>query len=125
MMINSNHFYDINRKYGCTAVRFICRQGRCSSKIARYSYHLAFLTRCIENRKKIYKFGHQFPPMAHVSMRFLRLTQIYGQGRCKEGSRNHSTEYSSLDKRRQQDNRQTTTRNKSHVEKACHYHFIT
>ena len=49
-MNNSNPFYDINLRYGRTALRLIRRHERCSSKLARYANHLTFLTRCIKNR---------------------------------------------------------------------------
>ena len=46
---NHNLFYEINRIYGRTALRLIRRHERCSSKLARYTNHLTFLTRCIKN----------------------------------------------------------------------------
>ena len=49
-MNNHNLFYEINRIYGRTALRLIRRHERCSSKLARYTNHLTFLTRCIKNR---------------------------------------------------------------------------
>ena len=49
-MNNHNLFYEINRIYGRTALRLIRRHERCSSKLARYTDHLTFLTRCIKNR---------------------------------------------------------------------------
>ena len=47
---NHNIFYDINLKYGRTALRLIRRHERCSSKLARLTNHLTFLTRCIRSR---------------------------------------------------------------------------
>ena len=44
-----NLFYDINLKYGRTALRLIRRHERCSSRLARYANDLTFLTRCIKN----------------------------------------------------------------------------
>ena len=49
-MNNHNLFYEINRIYGRTALTLIHRHERCSSKLARYTNHLTFLTRCIKNR---------------------------------------------------------------------------
>ena len=48
-MNNHNLFYEINRIYGRTALRLIRRHERCSSKLARYTNHLTFLTRYIKN----------------------------------------------------------------------------
>ena len=42
-------FHDINLRYGCTALRLIQRHECCSSKLARYTNHLTFLTKCIKN----------------------------------------------------------------------------
>ena len=48
--MNNNHlFYDIDLKYGRTALSLIRRHERCSRKLARYANHLTFLTRCIKN----------------------------------------------------------------------------
>ena len=49
-MNNHSLFYEIIRIYGRTALRLIRRHKRCSSKLARYTNHLTFLTRCIKNR---------------------------------------------------------------------------
>ena len=49
-MNNHSLFYEIIRIYGRTALRLIRRHERCSSKLARYTNHLTFLTRCIKNR---------------------------------------------------------------------------
>ena len=49
-MNNHNLFYEINRIYGPATLRLIRRHERCSSKLARYTNHLTFLTRCIKNR---------------------------------------------------------------------------
>ena len=49
-MNNHNLFYEINRIYGRRALRLIRRHERCSSKLARYTNHLTFLTGCIKNR---------------------------------------------------------------------------
>ena len=43
-------FYEINRIDGRTTLKLICRHERCSRKLARYTNHLTFLTRCIKNR---------------------------------------------------------------------------
>ena len=49
-MNNHSLFYEIIRIYGRTALRLIRRHERCSSKLARYTNHLTFLTRYIKNR---------------------------------------------------------------------------
>ena len=49
-MNNHSLFYEIIRIYGRTALRLIRRHEHCSSKLARYTNHLTFLTRCIKNR---------------------------------------------------------------------------
>ena len=49
-MNNHSLFYEIIRIYGRTALRLIRRHERCSRKLARYTNHLTFLTRCIKNR---------------------------------------------------------------------------
>ena len=49
-MNNHSLFYEIIRIYRRTALRLIRRHERCSSKLARYTNHLTFLTRCIKNR---------------------------------------------------------------------------
>ena len=49
-MNNHSLFYEIIRIYGRTALRLIRRHKRCSSKLARYTNHLTFLTRYIKNR---------------------------------------------------------------------------
>ena len=49
-MNNHSLFYEIIRIYGRTALRLIRRHKCCSSKLARYTNHLTFLTRCIKNR---------------------------------------------------------------------------
>ena len=49
-MNNHNLFYEINRIYWRTTLRLIRRHERCSNKLARYTNHLTFLTRCIKNR---------------------------------------------------------------------------
>ena len=48
--MHNNLFYNINLTYGRTALRLIRRHERCQQKLARYSNHLTFLTRCIKNR---------------------------------------------------------------------------
>ena len=48
--MNKNLFHHINLTYGRTALRLIRRQERCQQKLACYSNHLTFLTRCIKNR---------------------------------------------------------------------------
>ena len=48
-MNNHSLFYEIIRIYGRTALRLIRRHERCSSKLARYTNHLTFLTRYIKN----------------------------------------------------------------------------
>ena len=86
-MKNHNLFYEINRIYWRTTLRLIRRHERCSNKLARYTNHLTFLTRCIKNRV-VPKDLRVRPPVptkgAHriaelASMRFLseriRLTQ--------------------------------------------------
>ncbi|XP_066021441.1 uncharacterized protein [Pocillopora verrucosa] len=79
-MNNHNLFYEINRIYWRTTLRLIRRHERCSSKLARYTNHLTFLTRCIKNRV-VPKDLRVRPPVptkgAHriaalSSMRFLR-----------------------------------------------------
>ena len=79
-MNNHNLFYEINRIYWRTTLRLIRRHERCSSKLARYTYHLTFLTRCIKDRV-VPKDLRVRPPVptkgAHriaalSSMRFLR-----------------------------------------------------
>ena len=47
-MNNIHIFNDIEQKYGRTALRLIRRHERCSRKLARFSNHLTFLTRCIK-----------------------------------------------------------------------------
>ena len=49
-VICSFFFYEINRIDGRTTLKLICRHERCSRKLARYTNHLTFLTRCIKNR---------------------------------------------------------------------------
>ena len=49
-MNKHDFFYEISRKYGRTALRLIRQHERFSSKLARFSNHLTFLTRCIKNR---------------------------------------------------------------------------
>ena len=86
-MKNHNLFYEINGIYWRTTLRLIRRHERCSNKLARYTNHLTFLTRCIKNRV-VPKDLRVRPPVptkgAHriaelASMRFLseriRLTQ--------------------------------------------------
>ena len=79
-MNNHNLFYEINRIYWRTTLRLIRRHERCSNKLARYTNHLTFLTRCIKNRV-VPKDLRVRPPVptkgAHriaelASMRFLR-----------------------------------------------------
>ena len=48
-MNNIHIFNDIELKYGRTALRLIRRHERCSRKLARFSNHLTFLTRCIKS----------------------------------------------------------------------------
>jgi len=48
--MNNNHFfYDIDLKYGRTALRLIRRHERYSRKLACYANHLTFFTRRIKN----------------------------------------------------------------------------
>ena len=47
--MNNILFLDIDLKYGRTALRLIRRHERCSRKLARYTTHLTFLTKCIKN----------------------------------------------------------------------------
>ena len=49
-MNNHSIFHEINVIYGRTVLRLIRQHERCSSKLARYTNHLTFLTRCIKNR---------------------------------------------------------------------------
>ena len=48
-MNNIHIFNNIELKYGHTALRLIRRHERCSRKLARFSNHLTFLTRCIKS----------------------------------------------------------------------------
>ena len=94
--MNNNHlFYDIDLKYGRTALRLIRRHERCSRKLARYVNHLTFLTRCIKNHI-VPKDLQIRPPVptkgarrvAEVaSMRFLRERIRLTQRARKDGKR--------------------------------------
>nr|XP_054754438.1 uncharacterized protein LOC129260495 [Lytechinus pictus] len=44
-----NLFHIISQKYGRPALRLVRRHERCSKKLARFTNHLTFLTRCIKN----------------------------------------------------------------------------
>ena len=48
--MNNNPFLNIDLTYGRPALRLIRRHERCQQKLARYTNHLTFLTRCIKNR---------------------------------------------------------------------------
>ena len=48
-MVLERVFYNIDLKYGRTALRLIRRHERCSRKLARYANHLTFLIRCVRN----------------------------------------------------------------------------
>ena len=47
--LNNHIFCYIEQKYGRTVLRWIRRHERCSRKLARFTNHLTFLTRCIKS----------------------------------------------------------------------------